>query len=73
MLFRSVSQSRYHRLETAKAYAKAFNTPGVDIKHFERLQDRYVNAMFDCGGYHSLPAKIQKEITLIFQKGGNAC
>ena len=57
-------------LETAKAYAKVLNTPGVDIKHFERLQDRYVNAMFDCGGYYSLPAKIQKEIVLIFGGDG---
>ena len=57
-------------LETARAYAKVLNTPGVDIKHFERLQDRYVNAMFDYGGYHSLPAKIQKEIVLIFGGDG---
>ena len=53
-------------LEAAKAYAEILHAPGADIKHFERLQDCYVNAMFDCGGYHSLPVEVQKEIVSIF-------
>lgn len=68
-----MSKEYTNLLETAKAYAKVLNTPGVDTECFERIQCDYVDAMFDCGGYCSLPAKIQKEIILIFRKGDNAC
>lgn len=63
-----MSKEYTNLLEAAKAYAKALDTLDIDAECFERIQHNYVSTMFDCGGYPSLPAEIQKEIILIFLK-----